>query len=200
VATRALTCPRCLDIGPGSDPIPGFETLDVVKRKGVDHVSDCHRLPFPGATFEIIHASHVIEHTRWMDAEDTLREWARVLMPGGRLEVWTVNAYKLAKALVEYEETSVWSGPKLGAGTWRDDVIHGDPYLWVSGRLFCYPKLGLGLADPYWHHAMFTPKSLMQGFRKAGLVNIRELDPKTERRGRDHKWINMGVVGEKPTC
>jgi SAM-dependent methyltransferase len=188
---------RQLDIGPGKHRIPGFETLDVVKWPHVDHVADCRKLPFPNGTFGVVHASHVIEHVPWMDIPALVAEWARVLTPGGALEVWTVNAYKLAKAMVEYEETGVWPGPRLGPGTWKDEWVKGDPYRWVSGRLFCYPKLGRGLADPYWHHALFTPKSLQAAFTTAGLVNVREMDAATERRGSDHKWINMGVRGEK---
>jgi SAM-dependent methyltransferase len=188
---------RRLDIGPGKHRIPGFETLDIVKWKHVDHVADCRKLPFPNETFEIVHASHVIEHIGWMEIEALLAEWARVLIPGGRLELWTVNAYKVAKALVEYEETGIWPGPKIGPGSWKHELIDGDPYRWVSGRLFCYPKLGRGLADPYWHHGLFTPKSLSAGLSNAGLINVRDLDPATERRGSDHKWINLGVRGEK---
>lgn len=188
---------RRLDIGPGKHRLPGFETLDVVKWPHVDHVADCRALPFPEGTFETVHASHVIEHIPWFDTEALIREWARVLRPGGALEVWTVNAYKLAKALVELEETGTWSGPGLGPGTWKDVWVQGNGYRWVAGRLFCYPKLGRGLADPYWHHALFTPRMLSEAFTRAGLVDVREMD-RSEVRGHDHKWINMGVRGVKP--
>lgn len=188
---------RNLDIGPGKHRIPGFETLDVVKWPHVDHVSDARTLPFPDGTFQIVHASHVIEHLPWFEIDAAVREWARVLVPGGALEVWTVNAYKLAKAMVAYEETGFWPGPTLGPGTWKDAWVQGDPYRWVSGRLFCYPKLNRGLADPYWHHALFTPRSLAEVFARAGLNGVREMD-RSEVRGSDHKWINLGVFGTKP--
>ncbi len=188
---------RRLEIGPGKARIPGFETLDVVRRPGVvDHVGDAsRRLPFPDGTFDLVYASHVLEHLPWYRADQALREWVRVLAPGGALEVWTVNAYTIALALALYEETGVWSGP--GIGPWKAEWVQGDPYKWCAGRLFCYAKAGLDERDPYWHHGLYTPKSLKAAFERAGLVTVRVMD-RAEVRGKDHGAINLGVAGVKP--
>ena len=42
----------------------------------------------------------------------------------------------------------------------------------------------------------WTPKFLKQCFTEAGLYGIRDMD-RSEVRGKDHGWINMGVVGTK---
>ena len=182
---------RNLDIGPGNTRLEGFETVDVVPGRNVDHVADGRRLPFPDNTFNTVHSSHCIEHVPWYDVESTINEWARVVKQGGSLEVWTVNAYKIMKALIDEEEGRGWSGPKIG--TWKQEWVQHDPYKWSAGRLFCYKK---GDSDAYLHKSMFTPKYLMRCFEQAGLKDIRLMD-ETEIRGKRHPWINMGVRGIK---
>lgn len=183
---------KMLDIGPGNMRIPGFVTVDVVPGKNVDHVVDASgRLPFLNNTFDVVHGSHVIEHLPWYTVEDAVKEWVRVLKPGGKLEVWTVDAYKIMKCLIEYEESGVWSGP---TPSWKSEWTQNDPYKWSAGRLFCYKK---GKTDAYLHKAMFTPKYLKQVLEKAGLKDVREMDEETECRGKKHGWINLGVGGFK---
>jgi ubiquinone/menaquinone biosynthesis C-methylase UbiE len=191
---------RCLEIGPGKTPIPGFESLNLQKSErtegNADHVGDARYLPFENNIFDIVYSSHCIEHIQWYQVEDTIKEWARVLKSGGKLEVWTVNGYAIAKALVEYEESDVWSGPPITE--WKNKKIlsniDNNPYLWASGRIMSYPRSGD--YDSNLHRVIWTPKFLKKCFEKAGLKNIRDMD-RSEIRGYDHGWINMGVCGVK---
>lgn len=184
---------RNLDIGPGNSRIQGFETLNAVKTPSTDHVGRAEKPPFPDNSFDIVHSSHCIEHVEWFDVEKALEEWIRILKPGGRLEVWTVDGYKIAKALVEYEETGVWPGPDP---SWKENFVRRDPYKWVSGRIMAYPK-GKNEGRNLWlHRAIMTPRYLERVFGELGLVNIRRMD-RSEVRGKDHGWINLGVCGEK---
>lgn len=187
---------RKLDIGPGKYRLDGFETIDCIKRPGIDHVADARSLPFPDGSFGLVHASHVIEHIPWHDGSALLAEWVRILAPGGVLEVWTVNAYKVARVLVEYEETGLWRGPTLGPGTWRNDWIQGDPYRYCAGRFYAYGRTP-NAGDPNWHKALFTPKSLSAALTTVRLVHVREMDLSEVRAGKHH-FVNMGVRGEKP--
>jgi SAM-dependent methyltransferase len=185
---------RRLDIGPGKYRLQGFETFDCAPGRGIDHVGDARRLPFKDATFDLVHASHVIEHIPWYQSLDVLREWVRVLRPGGALEVWTVNGYKVAKALVDYEETGQWNGPTLGPGTWRHDWITGNPVRYCAGRFFAYGRTDKP-GDPNWHKALFTPSYLRRLFGYLALSNVREMDLSEIRAGR-HPFVNFGVRGE----
>ncbi len=51
---------------------------------------DGSRLPYGDASFDLVTAWHVIEHV--MDVESTMRDWFRVLRPGGVLALETPNA------------------------------------------------------------------------------------------------------------
>jgi len=66
--------------------------------------------------------------------------------------------------------------------------------MWASGRIMSYPRSGD--YDSNLHRVIWTPKFLKQCFTEAGLYGIRDMD-RSEVRGKDHGWINMGVVGTK---
>lgn len=180
--------PRRLEIGPGSSPIPGFESLNL--HPPADHVADCRRLPFPDGTFAEVYSSHCIEHVEWFEVEATICEWARVVEPGGILEVHTVNAVPLMKAMIEIDETGHTS---LKPGKWRCDLHGYDAYKWAAGRIMNYTRKGSGT---HWmHRAILTPGYMRGCFEKAGLV---DLEPVAEPRGaKKHASINMGLRGRK---
>jgi hypothetical protein len=117
----------------------------------------------------------------------------RVLVPGGQLEVWTPNALKIAKAFVQAEETG--SEEFHQDGWWRFNSER-DPCRWMSGRTFSYGD-GSGRSHPNWHRSLFSPRYLIRLFKKAGLVEAHEMD-RSEVRGYDHGWINLGVRGRMP--
>jgi len=176
-----------LHIGPGKDKLPGFDTLDI--RPGYDIQADAAGpLPISDSTYDLIYASHVIEHIPWWKTIDTLKEWARILKPGGQLEIWTVNALKVANILVAAEEGMGFSQTP---DRWTRYNPEKDIYKWCAGRLFAYGPVP---GDPNWHKALFTPKHLRACFVNSGFTNVRVLE---RPRGKDHGWINLGMCGTK---
>ncbi len=186
---------RRLEIGPGERRILGFETVDILPGKNIDYTLDCsRRLPFKDNTFEIVYASHVLEHIPWYQVEEVLRKWVRILKPGGYMEIWVPDAIKICKAFLDAE---VSGNNYIDLDGWYKFNPEKDPCVWASGRVYTY---GDGVGDtrsPNWHKALFSPRYLALLMGKVGLTDIKKLEA-GDVRGDDHGWINMGLRGTKP--
>jgi predicted SAM-dependent methyltransferase len=93
---------RKLHIG-GKVRVPGWENLNVLAGPTVDHVGDAVDLArFADATFAEIYASHVLEHFDYNGAlQLALKEWHRVLVPGGVLRISVPDLDVLAHLLLQ---------------------------------------------------------------------------------------------------
>ena len=187
---HARATERMLEIGPGPQALPGFETMDAVSRPGIDYVLNLEKgLPFRDSTFQLVFASHVLEHCSWFLTAEILRELVRILKPGGWLEVWVPDGFKICGTVLAAEEEKVVAPPD----GWTLHNPRGDPFVWAAGRLF----YGANPEYPSWHRTLFTPRSLREHLQRAGLVELRMLGP-GEVRGVDHGWVNLGMTGRKP--
>src|SRR5207247_2606264 len=145
-----------LEIGPGNQRLPGFESLNIVPGIRVDYIADAARgLPFPDNTFDLIYASHILEHIPWFQSLDTLKGWVRALKPSGALEIWVPDGLKICQTLVRFEEEAVNGIEQDG---WYFSNPEHEPCKWAAGRLYTYGD-GTGRPDhPNWHRSLFTPR------------------------------------------
>lgn len=74
----------CLDVGGGNEPRDGFINVDLYF-KGADEVSAAWDLAYPSGSVTELNCTHTLEHIEKRKIVPTLREFYRVLKPGGLL-------------------------------------------------------------------------------------------------------------------
>lgn len=184
---------RYLEIGPGNEKFPDFETCNIVKTHNTDYVINAFDdLPFPDNSFDLVFASHVLEHAPWYLVPKILIEWRRILKPSGYIEIFVPNALKIAQALIDKEINNQDTYCK---DNWWRFNRRRDPCVWFNGRMFSY---GDGRGTPghsNWHLGCFTPRYLTQAVAEAGFKSPELLERAP--RGHDHDWINLGIRAQK---
>jgi len=98
---------RGCNLGCGNEYFQSNENIDWVnvdmqENDGkVDVVcSVAEALPFPDETFDIIVASHILEHIEMSIASDVIKEWMRTLKKDGKLYLTVPDGKALAEAYV----------------------------------------------------------------------------------------------------
>jgi predicted SAM-dependent methyltransferase len=80
--------PRKIHLGCGKRVIAGFIHIDVIDLPHIDYVADARNLDFIATgTIDLIYACHILEHFGRHEYPDVLKEWHRVLKPGGILRL-----------------------------------------------------------------------------------------------------------------
>lgn len=169
-----------LNLGCGDKILPDYVNVDVVaSRRGrkPDVLCDLRDLSvFADDSADEVMAIHVVEHFWRWEVEQILREWVRVLKPGGRMVLECPN---LISACEEFLRNPDVASREDQAGQLTMWVFYGDP-AWK---------------DPYMIHRWgYTPASLGRLMSSLGLVDVRQ-EPAVYklREPRD-----MRMVGFKP--
>jgi predicted SAM-dependent methyltransferase len=91
-----------VNLGSGDRPLPGFVNVDVLPTaRGVDVVADIsEHLPFEDRSASVVYASHLLEHFPHAQSVHILREWRRILEPGGQLLVAVPDLLVIAEIMV----------------------------------------------------------------------------------------------------
>lgn len=97
-----------------SDDVYTVTNLDVLDYPGVDVVAPAFPLKFEDNIFDIVYASHLLEHYSKRLVQEVLKEWTRVLKKGGQLRVSVPNFAMLAELYIKYKRLDLVS-PILGA-------------------------------------------------------------------------------------
>ncbi len=146
---------RRLHLGCGNKYLPGFYHVDIVDAPHVDHAGHVDDLQFiPDNAVELIYACHVLEHFGRYEVSPTLREWYRVLAPGGVLRL----------AVPDFEAV-VATYLKIGLEDGRNGLM----------GLVCG-----GQRTPYDHHkVVFDEPYLTRLLHQVGFAEVRRWDWRT---------------------
>jgi predicted SAM-dependent methyltransferase len=113
---------RRIEVGSGFWPHEGYVHVDVFPdATDVDVLAPGDELPFPDAWADELLSVHMLEHVPPPRLTSTLREWARVLRPGGKIVIHTPNGEALAAALLHAGGASsrrLWAVQNAVYGYW----------------------------------------------------------------------------------
>lgn len=149
-----------LNLGCGDKILPDYVNVDIVESRAgqrPDIVTDLKNLSmFQTGSVDEILSVHVVEHFWRWEARDILREWVRVLKPGGRMILECPNLQSACELFLQ-DPARFAREDKEGQRTmW---VFYGDP-AWQ---------------DPYMIHRWgYTPASLQSLMEECGLTDVRQ--------------------------
>jgi hypothetical protein len=171
--------PIRLNLGCGDKILPGYVNIDLVDERAghkPDVICDLHKLTLPDAYADEAMAIHVVEHFWRWEVVEILKEWRRVLKPGGRIILECPNLLSACAEVMKNPEMTSGPGKEGQRTMW---VLYGDPS-WKD-PLMC-------------HRWAYTPASLGAVMREAGFVDIRQEAAQFKlREPRD-----MRITGAKP--
>lgn len=136
-----------LNLGGRGTKIPGFLTVDLSKEHDVDVKADVSCLPYEDGSVSELYCSQILEHFPHVKTESVLREWHRVLEPGGRI---TIGVPDFARAVELFQ--------KYGLVDFITNLLYGDQ--------------GYDLA---YHYRPFTFGTLAALLNKVGFRDVKKI-------------------------
>lgn len=141
-----------IHLGCGDKYWPGFVNVDMI---GGDVVSDVLKLDFGDEIAHEIHAIHLFEHLHRMEAASALKEWMRVLIPGGKIILEMPCLDKIVQLINNGEQSltktlfGLYGDVRLG----RPEMLHKWCYSQAE-ILSLFEEVGLKnikLSEPFFH-------------------------------------------------
>jgi predicted SAM-dependent methyltransferase len=172
---------RKLHVG-GKQRVPGWEILNAIPAPEVDHVGDARDLSrFDDATFATIYASHVLEHLDYKDElARALREWHRVLVPGGCVMISVPDLDVLSRLIVNRESCTLEERFLLMR-------------MMFGGHVDAYDHHQIGFNDEFL--AWFLGATGFQGMRRVAHLGVFADTSEETFRGVP---ISINMIAEKP--
>lgn len=117
---------------------------------------DVQKLPYPDNSVDEIKAFHIIEHFHFFEIQEVLKEWHRVLKPGGKLYLETPDFLETCRAFVE-------GTPVMPIEEFRILLYgHFFAHAWVPGQT---------------HKFLFTETQLRVNLGWAGFKHVDRVEP-----------------------
>jgi len=142
-----------LNLGCGGDIKPGYVNIDIRVLPGVDYIADVRKLGYPDGSVDEIIAKDLLEHFPFPQAQDILKEWARVLKKGGRIYIQCPDLRRIAERYLGINLT-----PPMGHK--------------LDCRMVNWLLMGGQCVDGSYHLACFDCETLEELCKQAGLRKI----------------------------
>lgn len=84
-----------LHLGCGKVYLPGWTNVDIFSNSKADEYADVTALPYEKESYDLIYASHILEHVHRHMVVATLSHWRDILKPGGVLRLAVPNFYAI---------------------------------------------------------------------------------------------------------
>ena len=134
-----------LDIGCGVFKREGYTGVDIDPDVNPDICAPMGEIPLPDGSVDEIFSSHALEHVTKFEVVPVLREWKRILKPGGLIDVQVPDLAWCCRAWLEHQQTDWWL-----------DVL-----------------FGMCTSTGEQHRTGFTNNIMMAYLREAGLYPVR---------------------------
>lgn len=158
----------------------GYVNIDVARSplapRDPDIFADAGDIPLEDDCADEIIALHVIEHFYRWDVDRILREWTRLLKPGGRLILELPNIYEVCRNYVRMAKDGRYGTKDMAQ--WAEWPLYGDP---THEDPFMCHRWGY---DPHTIHALLEPH---------GFTSITIMDPQTHGK-RAHRDMRVEAV------
>ncbi len=143
--------PLRLNLGCGNKRRVGFWNCDLNGVDAVDEVFSMDTLPYGPESVDSIFSEHALEHLDGQAARKALKDWGRVLKPGGELHLKLPDLAECCKAYVNAETPE--------ERTWYRHTIYG-----YQESLWGEPD------DGQFHKTGFYKREMVELLDRAGLV------------------------------
>lgn len=154
-----------LNIGAGPYNDPRYVPIDI--KTG----TDARKLPYADGSVAEIYSSHLLEHFSFYERDAVLKEWVRVLEPGGMLRIAVPDQKKLAQEWLISEESGRYTDLEMvqyGAHSDANDV----------------------------HRAGYTEQQLRRTMHRAGIGGIVKFHPFIQDDCANHP-LSLNLEGRK---
>jgi SAM-dependent methyltransferase len=113
---------KYLHIGCGGNILPPpFVNLDSREISNIDIMSSANFLPFSDESFDLVYASHILEHIQIKDTQNVVTEWVRVLKPGGTIRISVPSLEALIEIYQKSNKIENIQGPLFGGQTYVEN-------------------------------------------------------------------------------
>lgn len=167
-----------LNVGCGKRVMEGWVNCDIARdpeaERDPEIICDAKQIPLEDECADVLQAIHLFEHFYRWQIDDVLKEWKRLLKPGGLLILELPNLVKCCQNYLEGRMRGGKNPDQLSR--WG---IYGDP------------RTG----NPYMNHPWgYAPDELISLLKEAGFQKAAERQTEYHPAGRHHRDMRIEAI------